>query len=84
MPAPKLSVSRRRDTRAEYYYRRDLEVREMIPAVAVAIGAALLAFYITRLLLQRTPLRVDRGPRLASRDAVVARSPRARSDTPAA
>lgn len=85
MPAPRLSVSRRNDARAEYYYRRQLGLREMIPAVGVAIGAGLFAFYITRLLLQRTPLRVDRGggPRLASQGGI-ARSARARSDNPAA
>jgi hypothetical protein len=84
MPAPRLSVSRRNDARAEYYYRRQLGLRELIPAVGVAIGAGLFAFYITRLLLQRTPLRVDRGPGLAPKDGVAARSARVRSDNPAA
>jgi hypothetical protein len=40
----------------EYYYRRELEVRELLPAVGAAVGAALVVFYITRLFLQRTPL----------------------------
>lgn len=84
MPAPKLSVSRRGDARAEYYYRRQLGLRELIPAVGAAIGAGLFAFYIARVLLQRTPLRVDRGPGRASKDGVVARSAGARSDRPTA
>jgi hypothetical protein len=83
MPAPRFSVSRRNHAHAEYYYRRQLGLRELIPAVGVAIGAGLLAFYVTRLLLQRTPLRVDRGPRLAPKDGGT-RGARARSDYPAA
>jgi hypothetical protein len=52
---------RRRDAYATYYYRRPLGVRELLPAIGVAIGAGLLAFYVTRLLMQRTPLRVERS-----------------------
>jgi hypothetical protein len=44
----------------EYTYRRRLGVREILPAIAVGIGAGLLGFYIARLMLQRTPLRVAR------------------------
>jgi hypothetical protein len=84
MPTPRLSVSRRGDAHAEYYYRRPLGLRQLIPAVGVAIGAGLFAFYITRILMQRTPLRVDRGPRLASQPGGVKRGARARSGYPAA
>lgn len=84
MPAPRLSVARRNDHHAEYYYRRELELRELIPVVGIAIGAGLFAFYITRLLLQRTPLHVDRGPRLASQRGVTARGAPSRSNNPAA
>ena len=52
---------RRRDAYANYYYRRPLGVRELLPAIGVAIGAGLFAFYVTRLLLQRTPLRIERS-----------------------
>lgn len=45
----------------EYTYRRKLGVREMLPAIAVGIGAGLLGFYVAKLLLQRTPLRVARS-----------------------
>jgi len=47
----------------EYTYRRKLTVREVLPAIAVGVGAGLVAFYVTRLLLQRTPLRIDRASR---------------------
>ena len=41
---------------SDYYYRRPLDARELLPAVAVGVGAGLAAFYVARLLLQRTPL----------------------------
>ena len=40
----------------DYYYRRDLTLREMLPAFGVAVGAGLAAFYVARLFVQRTPL----------------------------
>jgi hypothetical protein len=54
---------------AEYYYRRTLSVRELLPAVGVGIGAGAVAFYIAKLLLERTPLQPQGAPpsrRLAS------------------
>jgi hypothetical protein len=60
VPSPE-SRARRRDAYAEYSYRRPLGLRELLPAIGVAVGAGLFAFYITRLLLQRTPLRIERG-----------------------
>jgi hypothetical protein len=51
-----------------YYYRRRLGVRELLPAVAIGVGVGVAAFYIARLLAQRTPLRAaDATPRLRSR-----------------
>jgi hypothetical protein len=47
----------------EYTYRRKLSLRELLPAIAVGVGAGLFAFYVTRLLTQRTPLRVERETR---------------------
>jgi hypothetical protein len=61
MPSHEQSSSRKRGEDAEYSYRRPLALHELLPAIGVAVGAGLFAFYITRLLLQRTPLRVDRG-----------------------
>jgi len=63
MPKSELPSARRRNAYAEYYYRRPLGLRELLPAVGIAIGAGLFAFYITRLMLQRTPLKVERGRR---------------------
>ena len=43
----------------EYFYRRALSARELLPAVGVAVGAGLVAFYLARLFFQRTPLRPE-------------------------
>jgi|SRR5438046_2507402 len=68
MPSPERASSRRPraggDAAPEYSYRRKLGLRELLPAVGIAAGAGLFAFYITRLLLQRTPLKVERRPRV--------------------
>lgn len=39
-----------------YVYRRPLAGAELIPAVGAGIVTGLVAFYVTRLFLQRTPL----------------------------
>lgn len=44
------------DVGTEYYYRRRLTVRELLPAVGIGIGAGAVAFYVARVLLERTPL----------------------------
>jgi hypothetical protein len=41
---------------AEYYYRRKLVAKDLVPAVGVGVAAGLAAFYIVQLLIQRTPL----------------------------
>ncbi len=41
---------------AEYFYRRSLSVGELLPAIGVGVAAGVAAFYVSRLLLQRTPL----------------------------
>ena len=46
----------------EYYYRRDLQRPELLSAVGVGVGVGVAAFYVARLLMQRTPLdRPRRG-----------------------
>ena len=55
------SPARQNDANAEYYYRRPLNLRALLPAIGVGIGAGLFAYYVTRLLLQRTPLRIERS-----------------------
>jgi hypothetical protein len=46
----------------EYYYRRPLTPREVLPAVGVGVGVGLIAFYLAKILLERTPLRPERRP----------------------
>ena len=41
---------------AEYYYRRQLGAKDLLPAVGVGVATGLAAFYIVQLLIQRTPL----------------------------
>ena len=53
---------------SEYSYRRELSLRELLPAVGVGVGVGLAAFYVARIVLQRTPLRVDRSAPLPPRD----------------
>ena len=64
MPPSERSSPARRDEAAEYYYRRHLDLHELLPAVGIAVGAGLFAFYITRILMQRTPIVIDRQPRV--------------------
>jgi hypothetical protein len=47
---------------SEYYYRRALSVRELLPAIGIGIGAGIAAFYVARVLFERTPLRPERRP----------------------
>lgn len=56
--------TRPRDARDEYYYRRPLSFRELLPALGVGVAVGMFAFYVTRVLLQRTPLEVERKPRV--------------------
>jgi hypothetical protein len=43
-------------TKSEYVYRRTLEPQELLPALGVAVGVGVVAFYVAYLFLQRTPL----------------------------
>ena len=43
-------------TKSEYVYRRNLEPRELLPALGVGVGVGAFAFYVAYLFLQRTPL----------------------------
>ena len=42
--------------RRGYVYRRELGSRELLPAVGAAIAVAVAVFYVTKLLIERTPL----------------------------
>lgn len=60
-----------------YYYRRPLTARGSLPAIAAGLGVGLAAFYVVRLLLQRTPLERPRGvPVVGPRGSLVRRPPR--------
>lgn len=48
-----------------YTYRRPLRGRELLPAIGVGIAAGLAAFYVARIMLQRTPLQPALRPRSA-------------------
>ena len=56
--------TRPRDAESEYYYRRPLAFREILPALGIGVAVGMFAFYVTRVLLQRTPLDVERRPRV--------------------
>jgi len=62
---------------SEYYYRRELSLRELLPALGAGVAAGLLGFYIARIYLQRTPLeREATVPALGERDVLVRRPAR--------
>jgi hypothetical protein len=44
------------DVDSKYYYRRSLSLRELVPALGAAVGAAAVTFYVAKLFLERTPL----------------------------
>ena len=41
---------------AEYYYRRQLGAKDLLPAVGVGVAVGMAGFYLVQLLIQRTPL----------------------------
>ena len=41
---------------AEYYYRRQLGAKDLLPAIGVGAALGLAGFYVVQLLIQRTPL----------------------------
>ena len=57
---------------AEYSYRRTLSAVELLPAIGVGVAAGALAFYVARMVLQRTPLSARGAP--ARRRSLVVRS----------
>jgi hypothetical protein len=41
---------------SQFYYRRTLNGRDLLPAIGVGIAAGILAFYVARIYLEQTPL----------------------------
>lgn len=44
------------DAGTEYYYRRPVRGRELLPAIGAAVAFGLAGFYVARVLMQRTLL----------------------------
>ena len=60
-----------------YYIRRELDPRETLTAAGVAVGAGIAAFYLARMMLQRTPIAREKGiPEIDERGMIVRRTPR--------
>ena len=51
----------------DYYYRRPLSGRDLLPAIGAAVGAGLAAFYVVRVFTQRTPLVIETASRRPGR-----------------
>lgn len=67
-----------------YYFRRELDSRETLTAAGLAVGAGLAAFYLVRILLQRTPIaRAEGIPQLDDRGVIVRRARPKGTGTPA-
>jgi hypothetical protein len=47
----------------------------MLPAVGVGVGIGLIAFYLAKILLERTPLRPERRPSTQRPSPIIRRSP---------
>ncbi len=60
---------------SKYFYRRSLSGRDLLPVMGVAVAAGLLAFYVARIMQQRTPLLPDDA---SARHSGRPRPPRAR------
>ena len=54
-----------------YHERRAASGRELLPALAVGVGAGLAAFYLAQLMLRRAPLRPERTIAILRDDAPV-------------
>lgn len=61
---------------SEYYYRRPVGPAELLPAIAVGVGAGLTAFYIVAQLLRRTPLMREETVPAPGDDGRIVRRPR--------
>ena len=48
--------------RHSYYYRRNLTASDVLPALAVGIGAGLFAYYLATRFAQRTPILHEGDP----------------------
>ena len=77
-PGRLAGVGARDSVGQRYYYRRPLGVADLATAAGIGLGAAVAAFYVATVLIQRTPLDEPRG----SRGARPGRSARKRDADP--
>jgi hypothetical protein len=56
---PAKSDPRNAAATTEYFYRRSLGGRHLLAAIGVGVAAGLTAFYLTKIMLERTPLAPD-------------------------
>lgn len=61
MPANSEPLHEASDRRS-YYFRRRLTASDFLPAMAIGIGAGVLAFYVATRFAQRTPLLGEGDP----------------------
>ena len=52
---------------ATYSFRRALGARDLLPAIGLGVATGVLAFYLTKLYLERTPLTAEGLESLESR-----------------
>ncbi len=64
---------------SEYYFRRPIDVAELVPAIAIGVGAGLTAFYVAAQLLRRTPLMREETIPAPGDDGRIVRRPRRRA-----
>lgn len=62
-PGRLAGVGARDSVGQRYYYRRPLGVVDLATAAGIGLGAAVAAFYVATVLIQRTPLDEPRGSR---------------------
>ena len=44
----------------DYYYRRHLGAKELLPAIGAAVGLGLVGFYLARIFLEKTPIETPK------------------------
>lgn len=60
-PGRLAGVGARDSVGQRYYYRRSLGLSDLATAAGIGLGAAVAAFYVATVLIQRTPLEQPRG-----------------------
>jgi hypothetical protein len=69
MPAKSDPQAEREGAGSQFYYRKRIRGRDLLPAVGFGIAAGILGFYVAQIYLQRTPLVPVRKRSAADRPA---------------